>query len=144
MWLPKDERKILAFYYRKNPIGSGLYSSQDWSDIDLLLRLSNGKKLVKNPQLTVQTIEQITLALCNRGLIHPLEIFSLTAQINVRLTPQGMLLGQKYNSWWSSSGLWFAEYKDHWFWFILSFLGGIIGALLVNWLSSLFTKSSGC
>jgi len=24
--------------------------------------------------------------------------------------------------------------KDHWFWLIVSFLGGIIGALIVNWL----------
>ena len=33
------------------------------------------------------------------------------------------------------NALWL-EYED--------LLGGIVGALLVNWLSSLFTKSSGC
>jgi len=59
----------------------------------------------------------------------------VSGRLSVRLTPEGMRLGSKYNSWFSSSGLWFAEYKDHWLWYVLSFLGGITGALLVNWLS---------
>ena len=55
--------------------------------------------------------------------------------VGVSLTIEGYDLGRKYNSWLSRSGLWFAEYKDHWFWLIISFVGGIIGALIVNWLS---------
>ncbi len=58
------------------------------------------------------------------------------AELRVSLTREGIRLGKIYNgSWWGRSGLWFAEYKDHWFWLILSFLGGIIGALLVNGLT---------
>jgi len=30
---------------------------------------------------------------------------------------------------------WLSEKKDHWLWLILSFLGDIIKALLVKWLS---------
>jgi hypothetical protein len=56
--------------------------------------------------------------------------------ITLRLTIKGYDLGRKYNSFWIRSGLWFAEYKHHWIWLIVGFLGGIIGALLVNWLSN--------
>ena len=59
--------------------------------------------------------------------------------VGITLYQQGHDLGKKYNSSWLVwSGLWFAEYKDHWFWLILGFLGGIIGAVLVNWLSKIF------
>jgi hypothetical protein len=48
---------------------------------------------------------------------------------------EGYDLGRKYSSWWTRSGLCFAEYKNHWIWIIISFLGGVLGALLINWLS---------
>lgn len=55
--------------------------------------------------------------------------------VGISLTVRGYDLGMKYNSWWTRSSLWFEEYKNHWIWLIVSFLGGVIGALLVNWLS---------
>jgi len=67
-----------------------------------------------------------------------------SATIRIALTISGYDLGRKYNSLLERSHLWFVEYKDNWIWLILSFLGGVMGALLVNWLLSLFTKSSGC
>ena len=56
----------------------------------------------------------------------------------ITLTIDGYDLGRKYRSCLISSGLWFAEYKYHWFWLIVSFLGGIVGALTVNWLSRVY------
>jgi len=56
--------------------------------------------------------------------------------IELSLSIEGYDLGRKYSSWWTRSGLLFAEYKHHWIWIIISFLVGIIGALLVNWLSN--------
>ena len=59
-----------------------------------------------------------------------------TPEPRVSLTQEGVRLGKIYSgSWWGRSGLWFADCRDHWFWLLLSFLGGIIGALLVNWLT---------
>jgi len=55
--------------------------------------------------------------------------------VTVQLSLEGYDLGRKYSSWWTRSGLWFAEYKNHWIWLIVSFLGGIIGGLLINWMS---------
>ena len=53
----------------------------------------------------------------------------------ISLIIKGYDLGRLYSSWWTRSGLWFTEYKNHWIWIIISFLGGVIGALLINWLS---------
>jgi hypothetical protein len=116
MWLSeKDERTLLAFYYTKG--GCCLCNQAD-------LPIQQSK------------FDRIHISLRSRGLLN----FEINpggfAGIKVDLTPEGMGLGQKYNSSWVVwSGLWFAEYKDHWFWLIISFLGGIIGALTVNWLS---------
>jgi len=52
----------------------------------------------------------------------------------LRLTLEGHDLAAKYDNWFSRTGLWFAEYKDHWIWLLTGFLGGIIGALVVEWL----------
>lgn len=133
MWLPRDERRVLAFYYRKNPNGSGSYSPDDLRGLDLLLLFSREEGSPEDPSTHMQTVEQINIALRNRDLLKYDLIRSGTMRID--LTPEGMRLGRKYNSWFASSGLWFAEYKDHWLWFVLSFLGGIIGVLLVNWFS---------
>ena len=69
----------------------------------------------------------------NRGLID-IQTDNLERTI-ISLTIEGYDLGSKYNSWWIRSGLWFTEYKHHWIWLIVSFLGGIFGALIVSWLS---------
>jgi len=63
--------------------------------------------------------------------------------VGIILTISGYDLGRKYNSWLTRSGLWFVEYKDHWFWLILGFFGGIMGGILVNWLSIYFQKTPG-
>jgi len=57
------------------------------------------------------------------------------AVVIIKLDVKGYDLGRKYKSKLISSGLWFNEYKYHWIWLIVGFLGGILGALIVNWLS---------
>jgi len=112
MWLPKDEKETLIFYYRQWAAGNIPFPPKKPWDDGVHLRLGN------RDLITVEYVNNIPL---------------------VTLTPEGIRLGQIYNSWWSRSNLWYAEHiKDHWFWLILSFLGGIIGAVLVNWLSKIF------
>jgi hypothetical protein len=117
MLLPKDERKTLAFYYLKWAAGSiPLPPKQPWD-------------------------EGVHLRLGNRGLI-TLDIAA--SRLIVTLTPEGIRLGQKYNSWWLSSNLWYAEYiKNHWIWLIVSFLGGVIITQLINWLLVYLLKTRG-
>jgi hypothetical protein len=122
MWLPKDERKLLIYYYREleQPNLRGTFYLSD---------LIN--------QLKCSGLHRVRIAntsLDKRGMI--ILMPPRGDGVDLELTLTGYDLGRKYNSWLIRTGLWFAEYKDHWFWLILSFLGGIIGALIVNWLSN--------
>ena len=74
-------------------------------------------------------------ALERRKLIKVEPHKSIPGVLGISLTIDGYHLGIKYSSWLTRSGEWFAEYKNHWIWIIVSFLGGIIGGLLINWLS---------
>jgi len=127
MWLPKDERRTLAFLYRSSPTGIGSYSFEE---------LSKGLKL------PTQTVEQIIISLRTWRLIG--FDLSLDGKLRIDLTSNGRELGQKYNSWWSCSNLWYAEHiKNHWIWLIVSFLGGVISTLLINWLSIYLQRTQG-
>lgn len=104
---------------------------------------------------TYNTVQNVNNLLDQRGLItwenlnarsisaarlydHPTseELFENTkVNLSITLTIKGYDLGRKYSSWWTRSGLWFAEYKNHWIWIVVSFFGGVVGALLVNWMS---------
>jgi len=157
MWLPKDERRLLSYYYRrintagikrkfeirelinalkKNPFGTPKTEREIMIEtFDILENLNN--LLSQRKLITWEPFDSGAIGHA-RLLDHPdSQQFFENTQVYflVTLTLEGYDLGRKYNSWLTRSGLWFAEYKDHWFWLILSFLGGIIGALIVNWLS---------
>ena len=108
MWLPKDERKTLVFYYHEWLAGrSSFQLEKPWN-------------------------EGVHIRLRDRDLIKDdLEI----PGGRVSLTPEGRRLGQKYDSWWLHSNLWYTEYiKHHWICVVGSFLTGILATLLVQWL----------
>ena len=158
MWLPKDERKLLSYYYREI---NKVETEQRFEIRDLIKALGkkeqSGQSKTKSEIIlnTYNTLENVNNLLRQRDLItwenldpkrikaaylfnNPTpQVHSGNTKVNLRitLTIKGYDLGRKYSSWWSRSGLWFAEYKNHWFWLIVSFLGGIMGALIVNWLS---------
>ncbi len=157
MWLPKEERNLLSYYYQKI---NKVETNQTFEIKDLIKALRRkqvGPSKTKREIIleTYSVLENVNNLLSSRGLItwinldsnsiaaahaydHPTsqELFeNTTVSLRINLTIEGYDLGRKYSSWWSRTGLWFAEYKDHWFWLIVSFLGGIVGALVVNWLS---------
>ncbi len=87
---------------------------------------------------TIQLQKRLEIAnahLKDRKLIEITPHESETGIAGVFLTLEGRDLGRKYNSWFDRSGLWFREYKDHWVLLIVGFLGGVLGALLVQSLS---------
>lgn len=143
MWLPKDERKTLRKYHSY------------FSNINEAIHFINISERACNA----------TTNLIERGLIHEVrgegkehfkhlstwiarELVDLAnflssskedevvQKVILEFTLKGLDLANKYNCWFTRSGLWFAECKDHWLWLILGFIGGILGALLVNWLSN--------
>jgi DNA-binding HxlR family transcriptional regulator len=74
-----------------------------------------------------------------RGLIKLREHQSEVNVVGITLTLEGYNLGNKYDSPWQWSNLWFIEnVRNHWISFIIGFLAGIFGPRLVNWLSKIF------
>ena len=113
MWLPKDERRTLVIYYRK------------WTDGGISIPLEEPWD------------EKAHLRLRDRGLIvlDTKDVFPW----RVGLTSEGRQLGEKYNSWWLWTNLWYTEYiKNHWVCVVGSFFGGILVTLVLQWLSKTF------
>ena len=106
MWLPKDERKVLNHYYKKLH-GSGVETRGQIFLSELETRLSRKDKRIR--------IKRASKTLEKRDLLVFLN-FQGDA-VTVQLSLQGFDLGRKYTHWFDRSGLWFAEYKDHWIWF---------------------------
>jgi len=124
MWLPKDERKVLACYYKElHESGVAARRSFFLSTLEKSLRGRNARNRVL---LASQTLHR-------RNLIAFLN--DQGDALTVQLSLEGYDLGRKYSSWWTRSGLLYAEYKHHWIWLIGSFVSGIIATLFVLWLS---------
>jgi len=115
MWLPKDERKLLRAYFVK--IGE-----PDMQHIFVLTDFLPPFKPTKPHDPAFKKFDKAwnririaNNALASRKLIICKEEEDLTDEIGVLLTISGYDLGRKYNFWLTRTGLWFAEYKDHWF-----------------------------
>jgi hypothetical protein len=151
MWLPKDERRLLFYWY----LAIGRMDQEESFELrelvhclickDIKELIERRQKKKSKPTNIVQAVDEYIdernrvevaiTALQQRGLII-LKEYSGELQIkSVCLTLQGFDLGKKYSSWWTRSGLWFAEYKNHWIWLIGSFVSGIFATLFVLWLS---------
>jgi hypothetical protein len=124
VWLPEDERRLLVHYYRRMH-ESGVETRVPFflSETEKCLSGKNRRNRVKIASKTLQ----------QRNLIAFLN--DQSDALRVQLSLEGYDLGRKYANWFDRSGFWFAEYKNHWIWVIVSFFGGVLGALLVNWLS---------
>ncbi len=155
MWLPKDERRLLEGYY----INIGEVSKQHEFPLDDLLGFiksnasselppSGHPQRIKKYKEWLKERNRIIIAnraLEERGLItHAPQVFVVGCTyegaetnpcLTISLTISGYDLGRKYNSWVTRTGLWFAEYRYHWIWLIVSYITGIMSMLLVNWLS---------
>jgi len=162
MWLPKDERRLIEGYYIN--IGEvekeKWFGMSNWIPVIRTLRVKDraqevkscfkgGKLQSEHDKLnTKEPAGSMKKWIKDRNRVN-IAITALEARKLIRLHPHqnepdvkavrltidGYDLGRKYSSWWTRSGLWFAEYKKHWIWIVVSFLGGVIGGLLINWLS---------
>ena len=148
MWLPKDERRLLLYYYR----GINKVNGEESLDLKELvqslfcknikeLQLHEKEKRDKDIEEQVKDyideknrVAAANEALKRRGLIEQI-IHSGGKVRRITLNLEGYDLGRKYSSWWDSSGLWFADYREHWIWLIVSFFGGVLGGLSINLLS---------
>jgi len=152
MWLPKDERKLLRFYYHRINKVDGEESFDSRELVQSLIcnnvrelrqrekerRDKDGAEQVRNYLYERNRVSAANKALRKRGLIELVEYSGEREVKRITLKLGGYDLGRKYSSWWDRSGLWFAEYRNHWVWIVGSFFGGIASTLFVQWLSRTF------
>jgi len=162
MWLSKDERRLLSYYYRQiNKVDTGQKFEMGELIKTLVKKEKSGLQKTKREIIlqTYSTLENVNTLLRQRGLIewanldpesiraaysfdHPdsQELFEDTkVNLFITLTIKGYDLGRQYSCWFTRSGLWFAEYKHHWILLIMAFVGGIaatkIADFVIEWLS---------
>ncbi len=159
MWLPKDERRLLAGYYCLiGDIGSErVFRSGDLAELLRLRghkcaipeygasdRSSSGSDDLETMKREVDKyidacnrIEKANDLLATRGLITFTPHRSEIHVVVVGLSIDGYDLGRRYSNLLDSSGLWFQEYRNHWIWLIVAFFGGALGAKLIEWIGAL-------
>lgn len=164
MWLPYDERQLLAGYYtiigvvneeEAYPLSSLaelLRRRPDYSRIQEYGESTGNTNGNSSMEESVNEVKEY-IDLCNRirkanrilaarELIASKDHENAADVVLVSLTVEGFDLGRRYSWWWTRSGLCFQDYKNHWIWLILGFLGGILGTMLVEFLKSIFVSSS--
>ena len=134
MWLPKEERKLLKRYYNESKNTRETFEI-GFPEVMKILGFNENKASAPATNEMFDIALNANAILKDRELIYFEHEQEDLSKFKISLTLKGYDLGRKYISWWTRSGLWFAEYKNHWIWLIVSFLGGIIGGLLINWLS---------
>ena len=123
-WLVKRAARKISVYGDRNKTSP----SEDKSMTQFQKEVKTHIKLNRRPEISNAGLEK-------RKLINVQKHEHCNGVAGISLTIEGRDLGEKYSSWWTRSGLLFAEYKNHWIWIIVSFFGGVVGALLINWLS---------
>ena len=160
MWLPKDERRLLAGYFTQ--IGE-INSERVYRTDDLcgLLKFRGHRKHIreyrdpespssnsgdveamKREAVTyfrcTNRIDAANTLLAERGLITVTPHEHEPHVVVIGLTLAGYDLGRRYSNFLESSGLWFQEYKNHWIWLIVAFFGGALGVKLIDFIASFF------
>ena len=160
MWLPTDERRLLAGYFTH--IGEvGKTKSYKTRELRKLLARTCPRKLWEYcdndspPDSSYETSESDAdlvkryfaetkrLELANKHLderkLITLSKHESDEVYSITLTIEGYDLGRKYASFWTRSGEWFQEYQSHWFWLILGAIGGVLISKGIDWLFAWLT-----
>lgn len=160
MWLPKDERRLLAGYYtliseistkhvyRLSELASLLQfrghrarvpeygeSESPTTNSD---DLETVKRKIAEYSDSSNRINKANSLLAARGLVTVTPHQHETSVVIIGLSVEGYDLGRRFSNTFESSGLWFQEYRNHWIWLIVAFLGGAVGAKLLDGVASLF------
>jgi hypothetical protein len=110
----------------------GEQNALDWSDIPgVKQKIKEFSVLGKRLRVANQNLEK-------RGLVRIRAHQHEQSVFGVSLTLKGYDLGRKYSRWFTRTGELFHAYRNHWIIFVLGFFAGILGSILVTWLSSLF------
>lgn len=152
MWLPIDERRLLAGYYVElAEVGeTEVYrisalrpllrccrwgkKIQKYSDPHEKKSDESGdyRKWIKQYFDETNRIKRANKHLAERGLLKVEKHQHENDVIVISLTIDGYDLGRKYAHFLSRSGLWFGEYQNHWAWLVAAFIGGGFASKLLE------------
>ncbi|MBA7690936.1 hypothetical protein ES703_99472 [subsurface metagenome] len=116
MWLPKDERKVLAYYYKElHKSGVKTRGQIFLSKLEKCLSKNNKRNRVK---IASKMLKQRDL----------LDFFNdQNEAVTVQLSLEGYDLGRKYSKKRGMLWIWCNEYK---LWVILTVITGLIGLIV--------------
>jgi len=120
MWLQKDERILLRYYYSQ---GRADYICQRDPDI-LIEELRKRKNQTEKQQVDETYVMNALGILQKHSLIQNVKRVHDTGQIQVKLTREAIDPGRKYGSTIGTLGVWFTEYT--WLWIIIGLAIGVI------------------
>ena len=162
MWIPKDERRLLAGLYRligepgtreayrDDSLGTLLDSPRRWRKVRQYGDEGDGddgscstddidRRKRQNARL-IHLKERVTRAvkvLESRNLIRFSPHQNVGSVVIVELTVEGLDLGRKYATFLERSGLWFREYRYHWLCMLLGYVACYATPFLIKLVGSL-------
>lgn len=162
MWLPSDERRLLAGINRNIgdvDVNEAFEIEQlaklirPWSKYAThILNYQQSAACVSEPDdldelkgaisryiADEKRIRKAAKQLKLHGLIQVTDHQQINNVIVLSLTSDGYELGRRYANWFVRSGLCFQEYRNHWLWLIFAFCGG---AIISTILHDLFAKAT--
>ena len=124
--LPKEEWKLLVYYYKLAKEDSGGFISPP-----------------VNPPENIEKITRARNRLRERGFIDNRDIngkniYNMHDSPYLRLTTQGEDVALEYSNWFKRTELRFPKLKDHWLWIIIASIMSIGVAIFVQWVCKYF------
>lgn len=160
MWLPKDERRLLAGYYaligdintekvyRLGDLARLLrfrgYRTQvpEYGESESSSELSDDSESMKREVAQYidfsNRIKKANSLLAARGFATVTPHQHEPDVVVIGLSVEGYDLGRRFSNTFDSSGLWFQEYRNHWIWLIVACFGGAVLTKLPDLLAALF------
>ena len=159
MWIPKDERRLLAGVYRligepgtrkayrDDSLGRLLDSPRSWRKVrqygheadgdDDSCSMKHMERYKRKVQRLIRLQKRVTRALKaleSRNLIRFSPHENVGSVVIVELTVEGLDMGRRYATFLECSGQWFREYRHHWLCYAAGvatpFLMKVVGSLL--------------
>jgi hypothetical protein len=156
--LPQDERRLLAGYYvqigdtgkdsafRTKHLCEWLHCRwrvkriPEYEDDDTPYNATSDEALKRDIKIYIRDSKRVQFAnkiLAERGLIKHSQDQPEAGVTVVTLSLEGYDLGRRYSSLLGSTGIWFEEYKNHWLWLVVAFMGAAFASKLIEFVANL-------
>lgn len=152
MWLPKDEKKLLLYYYKcrggeiirplvlnkRHLIVSmralGDYKG-DGSEFENYCEIEKSEPYMRVYEAHMKLEGRRLIRTNEESMVEGYDVITLPDELRLRtvvLTLEGSDLARKYNHWFTRCGLWWQEYRYNPLWIPFAYVAGIISTLITS------------